>query len=105
MESKVRHLLTTFAHSFYLTFVHYIHFFIFCCAAFVLSENTILNNALNCTGEAYEEIAKLTDAQAKNDWEAMGDMMHDYRGLLTGWPVILQTHAVSYYKSSFLKSQ
>jgi len=58
-----------------------------------IDKNTILNNAVNCTGEAYEEIAKLTEDQPKHDWEIMGDMMHDYRGLLGGWPPILQVHA------------
>lgn len=47
-----------------------------------------------CTGEAYEDIGKMYEDQPRNDWEHMGDMMHDYRGLLMGWPGILQIHAV-----------
>ena len=39
-----------------------------------------------CTGEAYEDIGKMYEDQPRNDWEHMGDMMHDYRGLLMGWP-------------------
>ena len=56
---------------------------------------TNLTNAVTCTGEAYEEIAKLVDDQPRNDWEHLGDTMHDYRGMLAGWPGILQIHAVS----------
>ena len=48
-----------------------------------------------CTGETYEDIAKMWDDQPRNDWEHLGDMMHDYRGMLAGWPGILQVHAVS----------
>ena len=32
--------------------------------------------------------------QPKLDWERFGDVMHDYRGLLSGWPGILQVHSV-----------
>ena len=53
-----------------------------------------LTNAVTCTGEAYEEIAKLVDDQPRNDWEHLGDTMHDYRGMLAGWPGILQIHSV-----------
>ena len=28
------------------------------------------------------------------DWEHLADMMHDYRGLLSGWPQILHVHSV-----------
>lgn len=58
--------------------------------------NPNLNNAIICTGEAYEEIAKMFDDQPRNDWEPLGDIMHDYKGMLAGWPGILQIHAVRY---------
>ncbi len=61
---------------------------------FLLTENSSLTNAITCTGEAYEEIGKMFDDQPRNDWEPLGDIMHDYRGLLGGWPGILQIHAV-----------
>jgi len=54
---------------------------------------TNLTNAVTCTGEAYEEIAKLVDDQPRNDWEHLGDTMHDYRGMLSGWPGIIQVHS------------
>ena len=57
--------------------------------------NPNLTNAIVCTGETYEDIAKMFDDQPRNDWEHLGDMMHDYRGMLAGWPGILQVHAVS----------
>lgn len=59
--------------------------------------NPNLTNAIICTGEAYEEIGKMFDEQPRNDWEPFGDVMHDYKGLLAGWPGILQIHAVSYF--------
>jgi len=55
--------------------------------------NPNLTNAIVCTGETYEEIAKMVDDQPRNDWEPLGDMMHDYRGMLSGWPAVLQIHA------------
>ncbi len=51
-------------------------------------------NAVTCAGENYEEIAKMFDDQPKMDWERLGDVMHDYRGMLGGWPGVLQIHAV-----------
>jgi sorting nexin-9/18/33 len=55
--------------------------------------NPNLTNAITCTGEAYEDIGKMYEDQPRNDWEPLGDVMHDYRGLLMGWPGILQIHA------------
>ena len=63
---------------------------------------TNLTNAVTCTGEAYEEIAKLVDDQPRNDWEHLGDTMHDYRGMLSGWPGIIQVHSVSCHKMFLL---
>ncbi len=54
-----------------------------------------LTNAVTTTGENYEEIGKMFDEQPKLDWEKLGDVMHDYRGMLGGWPGVLQIHAVS----------
>eukprot|EP00095_Tigriopus_kingsejongensis_P004504 maker-scaffold427_size174323-snap-gene-0.33 protein:Tk04504 transcript:maker-scaffold427_size174323-snap-gene-0.33-mRNA-1 annotation:"sorting nexin-9" len=51
-----------------------------------------LTNAITMTGESYEEIAGLFEEQPKNDWERLGDVMHDYRGILAGWPGVLQIH-------------
>ena len=64
---------------------------------FLLPVNPNLTNAIVCTGETYEEIAKMVDDQPRNDWEPLGDMMHDYRGMLAGWPSVLQIHAVSFF--------
>ena len=64
---------------------------------FQIVVNPNLTNAIVCTGETYEEIAKMVDDQPRNDWEPLGDMMHDYRGMLAGWPSVLQIHAVSFF--------
>ena len=66
------------------------------CHTIYLTATTNLTNAVTCTGEAYEEIAKLVDDQPRNDWEHLGDTMHDYRGMLAGWPGIIQVHSVSF---------
>ena len=54
-----------------------------------------LTNAITVTGEAYEDIGKLFEEQPRHDWDRLGDVMHDYRGMLSGWPGILQVHSVS----------
>ncbi len=56
-----------------------------------------LTNAITTTGENYEEIGKLFEEQPKMDWERLGDVMHDYRGLLSGWPGVLQIHSVFFF--------
>ena len=52
-----------------------------------------LTNAITVTGEAYEDIGKMFEEQPRHDWEHLGDVMHDYRGLLGGWPGILSVHS------------
>jgi len=54
------------------------------------SYNPGLNNAVVSTGECYEDIGKLYEEQPRLDWEHLADMMHDYKGLLSGWPQVLQ---------------
>jgi len=61
--------------------------------------NAGLSNAVTATGECYEDIARLYDDQPRLDWEHLGDMMHDYRGLLSGWPAVLQMHSGAIGKS------
>ena len=46
------------------------------------------------TGECYEEIGRLYEEQPRLDWEHLADMMHDYKGLLAGWPQVLHIHSV-----------
>ena len=57
--------------------------------------NPGLNKAVIATGECYDEIGKLYEEQPRLDWEHIADMMHDYKGLLSGWPQVLQIHTVS----------
>jgi len=52
-----------------------------------------LNTAIINTGEVYEEIGKLYEEQPRLDWERLADMMHDYKGLLSGFPQILHIHS------------
>jgi len=55
--------------------------------------NPGLNNAVIATGECYEEIGRLYEEQPRLDWEHLADMMHDYKGLLAGWPQVLHIHS------------
>ena len=48
------------------------------------------------SGECYEEIGRLYEEQPRLDWEHIADMMHDYKGLLAGWPQVLHIHSVSF---------
>ena len=57
--------------------------------------NPGLNNAVVATGECYEEIGRLYEEQPRLDWEHLADMMHDYKGLLSGWPQVLHLHSGS----------
>lgn len=55
--------------------------------------NTLsLNEAIRQTSAAYEDIGKLYEEEPKYDFEPMADTLHQYRGLLSGWPEILQLH-------------
>ena len=56
--------------------------------------NPGLNNAVVATGECYEEIGRLYEEQPRLDWEHLADMMHDYKGLLSGWPQVLHLQSV-----------
>jgi len=55
--------------------------------------NPGLNRAVVATGECYEEVGRLYEEQPRLDWEHVADMMHDYKGLLAGWPQVLQIHS------------
>ncbi|XP_040578914.1 sorting nexin lst-4 isoform X2 [Lepeophtheirus salmonis] len=57
------------------------------------TNSTGLNNAITCTGETYEEIANLLGEQPRNDWDHLSFTMYDYKGMLMGWPGILQMHS------------
>ena len=57
-----------------------------------------LDKAVIATGECYEEIGSLYEEQPRLDWEHIQDMMHDYKGLLAGWPQVLQIHSVAIFR-------
>lgn len=51
-----------------------------------------LNEAIRQTSAAYEDISRLHEEEPKFDFEPMADILHQYRGLLSSWPEILQSH-------------
>ena len=59
-----------------------------------------LNEAIRQTSSAYEEISRLHEEEPKYDFEPMADILHQYRGLLAGWPEILQLHKSSVARRS-----
>ena len=59
------------------------------------NNNNGLNNAVVATGACYEDIGRLYEEQSRMDWEHLADMMHDYKGLLSGWPQVLNLHSGS----------
>ena len=63
-----------------------------------------LNRAVISTGECYEEIGRLYEEQPRLDWEHLADMMHDYKGLLSGWPQVLQIHAGAHGRRKEMES-
>lgn len=58
-------------------------------------ESAPLTNALRHTGDTYDKIALLCEDQPRFDWEPMGDLLHDYRGLLASFPDIITVHKVN----------
>ena len=64
-----------------------------------LRETEPLTRALSHTGDTYEKIATICEDQPRLDLEPMGDVLHDYRGLLASFPDIITVHRV--YSSLF----
>ena len=59
-----------------------------------LRQTEPLTRALAHTGDTYEKIATICDDQPRLDLEPMGDVLHDYRGLLSSFPDIITVHKV-----------
>lgn len=60
-----------------------------------LLETAPLTKALYHTADTYDQIALLCEDQPRLDFEPMGDLLHDYRGLLASFPDIITVHKVS----------
>ena len=60
-----------------------------------LRETAPLTKALCHTADTYDQIALLCEDQPRFDLEPMGDLLHDYRGLLSSFPDIITVHKVS----------
>jgi hypothetical protein len=59
-----------------------------------LRETAPLTKALCHTADTYDQIALLCEDQPRFDLEPMGDLLHDYRGLLSSFPDIITVHKV-----------
>lgn len=59
-----------------------------------LMETAPLTKALSHTADTYDQIALLCEDQPRLDFEPMGDLLHDYRGLLASFPDIITVHKV-----------
>lgn len=60
-----------------------------------LLETAPLTRALAHTADTYDQIALLCEDQPRLDFEPMGDLLHDYRGLLASFPDIITVHKVA----------
>jgi sorting nexin-9/18/33 len=56
------------------------------------NDNDSLNNALKNSSDAYESIGKMYEQQPRYDFGPLSDVLHEYKGILTAWPEILQVH-------------
>ncbi|XP_054159628.1 sorting nexin-33-like [Oppia nitens] len=54
--------------------------------------NESLNKAIKNTSDTYEDIGRLFAEEPKHDFAPMSDMLHEYKGILTAWPEIMQVH-------------
>ena len=59
-----------------------------------LRETASLTRALCHTGDTYDKIGMLCEDQPRLDLEPMGDLLHDYRGLLASFPEVINVHKV-----------
>jgi sorting nexin-9/18/33 len=64
----------------------------FAFSGFESKDNDSLNNALRNSSNAYESIGKMYEQQPRYDFGPMSDVLHEYKGILTAWPEILQVH-------------
>lgn len=58
-----------------------------------------LTSAVKHTGETYDNIGSLFEEQPKYDLEPMGDVLHEYKGMLAEFPEILTVHRGSLNKT------
>src|ERR1700734_3905521 len=56
------------------------------------NQDRALNEAIRDTSMTYNSIGKLYEEQPRNDYEPMSDVLHEYKGLLSHWPDILNLH-------------
>lgn len=57
-----------------------------------LASTSKLTTAIKMTGSAYIDIGRMYDDQPKYDWEPLGDKFHLYKGIVGGFPDVLNTH-------------
>lgn len=55
-------------------------------------EEKSLLNAIKGTCTAYESIADLYEKQPAQDFQPLSDVLHEYKGIMTSWPEILDLH-------------
>ena len=40
---------------------------------------------LDMVGDCFKQVGKLHEGQSKRDWEVVGHLMHDFKGLVSSW--------------------
>lgn len=56
----------------------------------VPNEDRALNEAIRNTSSTYDTIGKMYEEQPRLDFEPMSDVLHEYKGILSNFPDILQ---------------
>lgn len=56
----------------------------------VPNEDRLLNEAIRNTSFTYDTIGKMYEEQPRLDFEPMSDVLHEYKGILSNFPDILQ---------------
>lgn len=55
-------------------------------------KSRMLIEAINYTSNTYENIGKMYDQQHWEDFGPLSNLMHEYKGILSAWPEILQVY-------------
>ena len=48
-----------------------------------------MTQALHHVGETYTQIGTIFEEEPRHDWEPLGNLLYEYRGILDGFPQII----------------
>ena len=56
---------------------------------FVIAGAPGLTQALHHVGDTYTKIGQTFEEEPRHDWEPLGNLLYEYRGILDGFPQII----------------